>query len=291
MRRAGVIAISAVALALVPVGAADASSGGRLAYAASSGPSSQVFTVAPRGGSPIQITHDPGGAAHPDWSPDGRSIAYDVGGAWITVAAADGSGERRVTTDISGIDPSWSPDSSRLAFTGVEYDQNGNPENTAIYVTRVDGSFNQRIGGGSQPDWSPTADWIVYRSNPADTDGCPGIWRMHSDGTGNGPVAPATTNAGTCTGGGADPSFSATGKRVVFVASDGRMIETVSIHGGKKQRVFRDARPKASPVFSPDGKRIVYSTSDGLWIVNAKGGRAHRVASGTGYLSWQPPVR
>lgn len=249
-----------------------------------------MFTVDPKGGAAQQITHEAAGAAHPDWSPDGRFVAYDVGGRHIAVSDAAGGGEHFITINQSGIDPTWSPDSSQLAFTGVEYDENGNPETTSIYVTQADGSNYVRIGNGSEPDWSPKSDWIVYRSNPANSDGCPGIWRMHSDGSGNRAVAPGYLNAdgATCSGGGADPSFAPNGKRVAFVSADGTTILTTSLYGGKKHRVVRDATPKSSPVFSPDGRWIVYSTSAGLWKVKAKGGKPTRIAGAAGPVAWQP---
>jgi Tol biopolymer transport system component len=292
MGRAGVIAAAlALASALVPA-IAGASANGRLAYSASAGgASSQVFSVSPGGGDPLQITHEADGAAHPDWSPDGRFVAFDVGGTRLAVAAADGTGERFVTTEVNATDPSWSPDASRLAFTGVDYDVNGNPEDTSLYVTQADGSNYVRIGPGSEPDWSPRGDWIVYRSNPARSGGCAGIWRMRSDGSDDGPLAPGTPNGASCLGGGSDPSFSPDGRRVAFVSAGGSAIYTASLHGGRKRRVVRDARPKTSPVFSPDGREIVYSTSGpgaGLWMVAAGGGRPRRIASGGGQLAWQP---
>lgn len=256
--------------------AAPAFAGGRLAYSA--GSPSQIFTVAAGGGPARQITHDPQGAAHPDWSRDGRLVAYDIGGIWLAVANADGSGEHVVTTEQSGIDPSWSPDSSQLVFTGVEYDQSGNPETTSLYVTQADGSNYNRIGNGSQPDWSPTGDWIVYRSNPARSGGTAGIWRMRPDGSDDGPIA----------AGGSDPAFSPSGRRVVFVSSDGRTIFTTSYRGGAKHRVVRDSRLKSSPVFSPDGRTIAYSTSAGIFRVAAGGGRPKRIGSGGAFVAWQP---
>jgi TolB protein len=187
------------------------------------------------------------------------------------------------------VDPSWSPDSSQLVFTGVQYDQNGNPEDMSLYVTQADGSNYVRVGYGSQPDWSPTGDWIVYLSNPASSGGCAGIWRVRPDGSDNGPVAPGATDGGACTGGGFDPSFSPTGRRVAFVSGDRRTIYTTSVHGGNKHRVIHDASAKSSPVFSPDGRTIVYSTSGGLWKVRAKGGRPTRIgAAADAYLAWQP---
>jgi TolB protein len=266
--------------------AAPAFGAGRLAYSA--GAPSQVFTAAPNGSAVQQITHEAAGAAHPDWSPDGRLVAYDVGGSRLAVADASGGGEHFVTVEVNGIDPSWSPDASKLAFTAVEYDQFGNPEDTSIYVTTADGSNNVRIGPGTEPDWSPKADWIVYRSNPANSDGCPGIRRMHSDGSGDAPVAPGYSHSGGCTGGGSDPSFSPDGKRVVFVSADGSTIFTVSLHGGNKHRVVRDTAAMSSPVYSPDGRSIVYSTSAGLWKVKAKGGKPKRIAPTGGPLAWQP---
>ena len=267
MRRAGVIAL---VLAGTLAFAAPAFAAGRRAYSA--GSPSQIFV----GGA--QITRDPDGAANPDWSRDGRLIAYDVGGARLAVANADGSGEHFITIEMSAVDPSWSPDSSQLAFTGVQYDQNGNPEDTSLYITQADGSNYGRIGDGSQPDWSPTGDWIVYRSNPADTDGLASIWRIRPDGSDNGPVA----------SGGSDPSFSPDGKRVAFVSSDGNTIYTTSLRGGKKHRVVRDPSAKTSPVFSPDGRAIVYATSAGLWKVRAKGGRPKRISAVGGSVAWQP---
>jgi Tol biopolymer transport system component len=289
MGRAGVTALFAALALAAALAAAPAFGGvnGRLAYAPASG--GQVFSIPAKGGAPFQVTHDASGAAHPDWSRDGRYLAYDVGGLRLAVANADGSGERLVNVDVSAIDPSWSPDSSKLAFTGVVYDQNAGVEDSSLYVTAADGSGYMRIGPGSEPDWSPRADWIVYRSNPASTDGCAGIWRMHSDGSGNAPVAPATRSGTACSGGGVDPSFSPDGKRIVYVSTDGHSIYTVNLHGRSRHLVLRDSSPNASPVFSPDGRRIAYSVAgSGIWAVGVRGGRAHRLGRGTGYIAWQP---
>lgn len=249
---------------------------GQLAYSA--GAPSQIFAVGPHGGAARQITHDPAGAARPAWSRDGRLVAYDVGGDRIAVANADGSGERLVTVEVSAIDPSWSPDSSQLAFTGVEYDESGVPENSSLYVTQGDGSNYVRIGPGSEPDWSPHGDWIVYRSNPARSGGVAGIWRMRPDGSDNAQVAIS----------GSDPSFSPSGKRVAFVSSDGTSIYTTSLRGGGRHRVVHGTAPKSSPVFSPDGRWIVYSASGALWKVHLKRGHPRRIAAGGAAVAWQP---
>lgn len=254
---------------------APSAAASQLAYSA--GSPSQVFVVDANGGPAQQITHEATGAAHPDWSRDGRLVAFDVGGQRIAVANAGGGGERLITVDTSAIDPSWSPDGSQLVFTGPEYDENGNPENTYLYVTQADGSNYARIGNGSEPDWSPEGDWIVYRSNPASSGGTAGIWRIRPDGSDNARVATS----------GSEPSFAPDGKRVVFVSSDGTTIYTTSLQGGRKHRVARDASVKSSPVYSPHGRAIVYSTSTGLWRVSAGGGHPRRISSAGGFVAWQ----
>ena len=277
-----VLALEASAYARTFAGA-----NGRIAYVANN----QVFTMAANGGDVHQLTHDPVGAGHPDWSPDGRSLAYDSAGHFLTVAAADGSGAHTVTTDISVSDPTWAPDARTLAFTGVEYGENGGIENTSLYVVAADGSVDHRIGPGSEPDWSPRSDWIAYVSNPARTGGCAGIWRMHSDGTGSSPVVPAYEDAGACAGGGDQPSFSPDGKRIVYLSADRKSIYTIGLGGHHRKLVFRDARAKSSPVFSPDGKRIAYSGAGGgtsTWTASAKGGHVRRAAGGSDQLAWQP---
>jgi Tol biopolymer transport system component len=291
MRLLAASCTAALAIALTCAVAATAygAANGRIAYSASGG--GQVFSIGPRGGRPTQLTHDPTGAAHPDWSRDGRLLAFDIGGRQLAVTAADGSGQRTVPVSVNAIDPSWSPNSAQLAFTGVEYDQNGNPETASLYVTNADGSNYVRIGPGSEPAWSPRGDWIAYLSNPARTDGCAGIWRMHSDGTGNAPVIPAFAKGAGCTGGGFDPSFAPNGRRIAYVSADGRSIFTAGLSGRGRHRVVRDSRAKASPVYSPDGRSIAYSTSGpgaGLWVVSAKGGKPKRISRGTGSVAWQP---
>jgi Tol biopolymer transport system component len=112
-----------------------------------------------------QRTFDIRGASEPAWSPDGERIAYvgDVGPdkeTWddeeIFVINSDGSGQTRLT-DISGNDhwpPTWSPDSTRIAFTSDGTEQVGE-----IYVMNADGSGLTRLTDAPAydafPAWRP----------------------------------------------------------------------------------------------------------------------------------------
>ena len=76
----------------------------------------QVVSLPLRGGSPVQITASDKDVSDPQWSPDGRRIAY-VRGDEIRVVDADGSRDVLVAGHPAGVSmPRWSPDGLRLAF-------------------------------------------------------------------------------------------------------------------------------------------------------------------------------
>src|SRR5262249_49039991 len=74
------------------------------------------------GGNPIQVTKAPGQNWQPDWSPDGKYIAYRSGvgdGGLFIVPALGGAGlERKVSA--FGYYPRWSPDSTRILFQSMD---------------------------------------------------------------------------------------------------------------------------------------------------------------------------
>jgi Tol biopolymer transport system component len=78
-----------------------------------------VFIVPAEGGQERQLTTNPDDV-HPDWSPDGRWIAFDslregVVEVW-RVSASGGQPER--LTDAPGGVPRWSPDGTQVYFIG-----------------------------------------------------------------------------------------------------------------------------------------------------------------------------
>jgi Tol biopolymer transport system component len=287
--------LSLVALAFAPVAVAGTfpGSNGRIAYVQTVGGVPQVFSMSSSGRDRRQVTHDPAGADNPDWSADGRSLAFSVGGQHIGVAGATGSGEHLIVSDAVATDPSWSPDGRQLAVAGVDYNPQGAIEDSSIYVVQADGSGQQRIVDGSHPVWSPDGNWIVFIPTAGTSDGCPGIDAMRPDGSDlHRVVAAYSTSSGSCTGGGSDPSFSPDGKRVVYVAPNGRDLHKVSVHGGTARKLRTDSTPKSDPTFSPDGRRVLYVTGSATRAVNAsKGGRQYGIGPTASELAWQPLPR
>ena len=87
-----------------------------VAYTAEVGGARQIFTLALRGGTAVQVTASDRSVSDPRWSPDGRRLAFERDEE-IWVVETDGS---RLTCVVGkpggGRSPSWSPDGLRLAF-------------------------------------------------------------------------------------------------------------------------------------------------------------------------------
>lgn len=122
-----------------------------------------IFTIKTDGSGLTQLTDVPGIDSFPDWSPDGREIAFHTtrvdpnSGRWdIYVMSFDGA-EVFPLTDGPGVNqfPSWSPDGTLVLF---QSDRSGNPH---LYTMRgTDGSditlIAPEIPYAGVPDWSPT---------------------------------------------------------------------------------------------------------------------------------------
>ncbi len=118
----------------------------------------------------------------PDWSPDGRAIAYtsfargfpDVFVSFIY----QGMLQRPTEGKGQNFLPAYSPDGSKIAFVS---NRDGNDE---VYVMNANGSnvarltHNQAID--STPTWAPNGLQIAFTS---DRTGAPQIWVMNADGT------------------------------------------------------------------------------------------------------------
>ena len=87
-----------------------------VAYTADVGGARQLFTVPLRGGAPTQLTASSKPVGDPQWSPDGRRLAF-IRDDELWVIEADGSRSTRVVAKPGGAKTGrWSPDGRRLAF-------------------------------------------------------------------------------------------------------------------------------------------------------------------------------
>jgi len=111
-----------------------------------------------------------------------RGILFqtDREGDWeIYVMNPDGTNPRNVSMNTAGdVEPDWSPDGTRIAFTRWVGDER------SIYVIDADGTNVTRLTSGPKwdeaPDWSPDGAWIAFQSL---RDGKQQLFAVSSDGS------------------------------------------------------------------------------------------------------------
>ncbi|RZU74986.1 WD40 repeat protein [Micromonospora kangleipakensis] len=190
-RGAAVLAIVALAtvatIAFAPAaGATFPGRNGLIAFQAETEQGLQIFTVRANGHQLHQITHVDGAAALPDWSPDGRRIAFTLNECSVAIMDADG-GDLSVLAEDPGLcqgDASFTPDGSRLVYTrfdvALEVEQ--------IWSMDVDGSDKRFITdpGGPDPNVSPDGRKTSFKGPP---DGA--LFVANIDGSGIVQISPS----------------------------------------------------------------------------------------------------
>jgi TolB protein len=123
-----------------------------------------LFRVPAAGGPATRLLNNaPGHAADPEYSPDGKLLAYDYRrpgyeSREVYVIAADGSGKPRQLTHLSWVSgyPAWSPDGTKIAFMSTAY---GDHRHNQIYTVAAAGGrpnvLTRMTTDSIQPAWTP----------------------------------------------------------------------------------------------------------------------------------------
>jgi TolB protein len=121
-----------------------------------------LFVMKPNGSEVERLTRTTLSESGYAWSPDGRKIVFwgtpDGFEASLWVMKADGSNRHRVVKELgdpSGVSPTWSRDSRRIAYKREVGDK------TDIWMIRSDGSGNHRLSRTDEkldfhPSWYST---------------------------------------------------------------------------------------------------------------------------------------
>jgi Tol biopolymer transport system component len=142
-----------------------------------------IYIVKDDGGALTNLTNHPSDDLRPDWSPDGRTIAFTsnrAGNPEIYLMQTDGTDPVRLTF-APGADGNaeWSPNGRKIAF---ESNRDGNAE---IYVMNDDGSDPVRLtfnpASDTKPTWSPDGRSIAFHRQ---VQGNLQVFSMNADGTG-----------------------------------------------------------------------------------------------------------
>jgi hypothetical protein len=123
-----------------------------------------IWTVAPSGDTPTQLTFGDGFQYYPSWSPDGTTIAFlDTRGALsdqIFTVAADGHGLTQLTAGEDNHIPVWSPDGDKIAFTSARA--------PGVWMMDPDGSDQVRV---IDRDMGEPIDWQAQGARLTGKDG------------------------------------------------------------------------------------------------------------------------
>jgi len=206
----------------------------------------------------VQLTDGPGYDYQPDWSPDGKSVAYvsyqkDTMELWL-LEVATGKTKQLTSGGAVNVEPRWSPDGKKLVWVSTQYNKrfhvfvadfaDGQLKNVVRLTGETKSSLPRYYYSAYDmeinPVWTRDGREILFVSNCGHIHGTGGFWRMK-----------------------AEPGA-----------------EAREIH-------YEETSWKARPDFSPDGSRMVYSSYLGkqwqnLWVMPAKGGDAFPLT----YAEW-----
>lgn len=130
-----------------------------------------IYRITPEGAGFQTLVAPVWHLARPEWSPDSEKILYSTNANLLApapevdtdiwVVNRDGTNPRQLTNHpASDINPSWSPDGSRIVF------QSNRDGQYAIFVMNADGTGQTRLTDPTmeavEPTWSPDGRRIVF---------------------------------------------------------------------------------------------------------------------------------
>ena len=230
-----------------------------------------------------------------DVSRDGRTIAFALLGDIYTMPVTGGT-PRRIAEGLAWeVQPRWSPDGRRIAFTS----DRGGGDN--IWVMNADGGDKRQVTKEefrllNQPSWSPDGRFIVAKKHftTGRSLGTGEVWMYHVSGGAGVMLVKKPSEAHQKELG--EPVFAADGKSVFYTrnvtpgpvfeyAQDSNTelfdIERYDIDTGEVTKAVTGAGGSVRPTPSPDGKRIAFvrreATRSKLYVKDIASGEERKI--------------
>jgi Tol biopolymer transport system component len=241
-------------------------------------------------------------AYNPDYSPDGKRIAFDASWAGprrIWMVDSNGHNPQQLTSDTSEgvghVRPRWAPDGARVVFQNIE--------RTKFDVRVFDLSSSQSTWVTNDavqdlnPVWSPDGQYIYFSSYRG---GGINLWRVRVSADG----APASLPQQLTIGAGQDVeiAISRDGRRLAFSilrqnADIWRLpvLPDTGKPNGVPQEVITTTREDSRGAWSPDGKMIAFNSDRtgemNIWLYSIEERTSRQLTRGAGgdyQANWSP---
>jgi TolB protein len=281
-----------VASLLVLAGSAQAAfpgANGKIAFASHRDGNWEIYVMNPDGSGQTRLTNNAATDTAPDWSPDGRKIAFmstrddpnpECLSGYCTntiyVMNPDGTGQTRLTTRNSWF-PAWSPDGKKIVFSEnpCYFGFSGN-----VSTMNADGSEISRLTSGcSSSAWSPTGSPILIEDCAEPIYCETALYKINPDGSGRVPLTGPYSLG--------DPDWAPDAQYFAYDDDDSNFC-TDFFYTEKTDGSDFQSDIGCDPAWSPDGTRIVFSRYGYLWTMKRDHTEMVNVNSTGEYPSWQP---
>ena len=263
-------------------------------------------------GTGVALRPLPGEPPAPEWSPNGRRIAFtrctgEVSSCNIWTMRRDGTHKRQVThcmpeSCFGNLSPAWAPDGRHIVFERDQRNAQGQ-NRPGLFVIRADGSGMRRLTRArtdrdtshTEPQYSPHGRWIVFTRVFHESDDPNSLFIVSADGDRRHRLTPRGLDSD-------NPDWSPDGRRIVFTGhprapGGGFTADIFTIRpNGTGLRQLTHGRPDVRFNFfaswSPDGTRIVYNHAgphvDDVFTMNRWGGERRQVTYTGGVFEVRP---
>jgi len=246
-----------------------------------------------------QLTAGPGYDYQPDWSADGRWVAFsrynhDAMELWL-LDLHQGRARQLTSGSAVNLEPRFSPDGKRLAFVSTSFkghfhvftgrfedgELNDVQQLTPENVSSLPRYYYSNVDHEISPVWSRDGSEILFISNRGHIHGTGGFWRMKAQ-----PGAAAHEIHYEETTWKARPDFSPDGKRMVYASYLGQSWHQLWVMleaGGDAFPISYGDYDNINPRWSPDGSKIAFisnhSGNTSLSIQTIPGGAQNEVVA------------
>jgi len=184
---------------------------------------------------------------NPKWSPDGSKILFS-GSGQLFIINANGTELKSLVNDSQRrSSPIWSPDGSRILFIA-------NTNN--IYIIDSDGTNERKLTNSQfnySPRWSPDGSKIVYASGPWLFDS--NVFIMDADGANKQQLTYNEEHVSS-------PTWSPNGKSILYISQPNApqdIIKIIDINGMTKQNIFETTEATiVGASWSKNGRKVLY---------------------------------